>query len=63
MAARKAASVLPEPVGAATSAPSPSRIARQASSWQGVGAPKRRRNQRLTAGCSVSSAQTGVSFK
>src|SRR4029078_11247930 len=38
---RKAASVLPEPVGAAMSVCSPRRMARQPSAWASVGSPKR----------------------
>jgi hypothetical protein len=49
IAARNAASVLPEPVGAAISACSPARIAGHASACAGVGAAKLRANQSATA--------------
>ena len=45
IAVRKAASVLPEPVGAAISVSSPRRMARQPSSWAAVGSPKRLSHQ------------------
>ena len=50
IAARKAASVLPDPVGAASSACEPLRIAGQACACTGVGSPRSLRNQRATAG-------------
>src|SRR5579864_6474091 len=50
MAARNAASVLPEPVGAATRVFRPATIAGQARSWGSVGVPNRERNQAATAG-------------
>src|SRR4051794_35188094 len=50
IAARNAASVLPEPVGAAIRTFFPSLIAGQASACAGVGAPKLRANQSATAG-------------
>src|SRR5579871_3799462 len=50
MAARKAASVLPEPVGAAISVGRPALIAAQASVCAGVGAGKARANHAATAG-------------
>ena len=49
-AARNAASVLPEPVGAATSASCPSRRAGHARTWGGVGSPSVSANQEATAG-------------
>src|SRR2546430_10573290 len=48
--ARNAASVLPEPVGAATSACRPALIAGQASTCAAVGAAKAEENHALTAG-------------
>ncbi len=50
MAERKAVSVLPEPVGAATSVDSPAWIAGQACTCAWVGALKCARNQPATAG-------------
>ena len=50
MADRNAVSVLPEPVGAATSVDSPAWIAGQASTCAWVGALKCVRNQAATAG-------------
>src|SRR5258705_12272718 len=50
MAVRKAASVLPEPVGAAMSVCSPRRMALQPSDWAAVGSPKRPSHQRLRTG-------------
>ena len=50
MAARNAASVLPEPVGAAISTWRPAWIAGHAFACAGVGAAKVRLNQRATAG-------------
>src|SRR5262245_5910961 len=58
MAARNAASVLPEPVGAAISTSRPERIAGQARSCGSVGAVKVRRNQFATAG--LKSSKTGM---
>jgi hypothetical protein len=46
MQARKAASVLPEPVGARISVCWPARICFQPSTCGGVGSPKAERNQR-----------------
>ena len=46
----KAASVLPDPVGAAISVCRPSAIAGQPASWASVGASKRPSNQRCTSG-------------
>ena len=48
MPQRKAASVLPEPVGAQISALEPPEIARQPPAWAGVGPSKEASNQRLT---------------
>src|SRR4051795_1708498 len=61
MADRKAASVLPDPVGAATSVCRPARIAGQASSCAGVGPGKADENHAATAGwnCSGTSASLG----
>src|SRR3954447_3263008 len=52
MAVRNAASVLPEPVGAAINAWSPARIALQPSIWAGVGgrSPKHSVHQRCRTG-------------
>src|ERR1700676_3588918 len=50
MAARNAASVLPEPVGAATRVLRPATIEGQARTWGSVGVPNRERNQAATAG-------------
>src|SRR5690348_6907834 len=50
MADRKAASVLPDPVGAATSVWRPARIAGQASSWAAVGLGNAEENHAATAG-------------
>src|SRR5277367_6185233 len=50
MAARKAASVLPDPVGAAISVWRPALMAGQASAWAGVGAAKLSANHPATAG-------------
>jgi len=50
MAARKAASVLPDPVGAAISVCRPAWIEGQACFWAGVGDAKQRPNQAATAG-------------
>ena len=49
MAARNAASVLPDPVGAAISVCSPRAMAGQAAACAGVGSPKVLANQRATA--------------
>lgn len=49
-AARNAASVLPEPVGATTSTSEPSPIARHAPAWAAVGAEKAPVNQPRVAG-------------
>ena len=56
MPARKAVSVLPEPVGAATSTSRPATIAGHAACWASVGAGKRRANHPATAGWNASSA-------
>ena len=53
-AARNAVSVLPEPVGAATSVWRPARIAGHAAACASVGAAKRRLNQPPTAGWKAS---------
>src|SRR5688572_3912994 len=50
MPARKAASVLPEPVGAAMRTSRPERITGQPAAWASVGAAKRRRNQAWRTG-------------
>src|SRR3989442_15606309 len=50
IAARNAARVLPEPVGAKTSVDSPRRIAAQARAWARVGAGKLSANHSSTAG-------------
>ncbi len=50
MPARKAASVLPEPVGAQTSVSRPRGMRGQPAACASVGAPKRRSNQAWTAG-------------
>ncbi len=50
MAARNAASVLPEPVGAAISVCRPAWISGQARACGSVGRPKRFSNQEATAG-------------
>src|SRR5258706_15782287 len=47
---RKAASVFPEPVGAAMSVCSPRRMADQPSAWAAVGSPKRPSHQRRSTG-------------
>ena len=54
---RKAASVLPEPVGAEMSACRPEAIAGQACAWAGVGSAKARANQSRT--CGVNAARAG----
>ena len=60
MADRKAASVLPDPVGAMTSAFSPRRIAAQARSWTDVGpSGKAETNQARVAGAKPFSADPG----
>src|SRR5271156_5464522 len=56
MAARKAAKVLPDPVGAATRTCCPDRSAGHARSCAGVGASKVRENQAATAGWNESRA-------
>ncbi len=58
-AARKAASVLPEPVGATTSTSEPSPMARHAPSWAAVGAAKAPVNQARVAGEKASRAAVG----
>src|SRR5258708_38737988 len=50
MAERKAARVLPDPVGAAIRTLRPSRMRGQPSRWGAVGSPRRSVNQRCTAG-------------
>ncbi len=47
---RKAASVFPEPVGAAISVSAPRAMAGQPAACAGVGVPKRSSNQRATSG-------------
>ena len=60
MADKKAASVLPDPVGAMTSAFSPRRIAAQARSWTDVGpSGKAETNQARVAGAKPFSADPG----
>ena len=62
-AARKAASVLPDPVGAAMSVWRPSRIRGQPSRCGAVGSPRRAPNQEATAGWNTakeSLADTGA---
>ena len=59
---RKPASVLPDPVGAATSVCSPAAIGGQAASCAGVGpSGNRSRNQAATAGCSSTEGRSVVS--
>ena len=59
---RKPASVLPEPVGAATRVCSPAAMGGQAASCAGVGpSGKRSRNQAATAGCSSTDGRSVVS--
>ena len=59
---RKPASVLPEPVGAATSVCSPAAMGGQAASCAGVGpSGKRSRNHAATAGCSSTDGRSVVS--
>ena len=61
---RKPASVLPEPVGAATSVCSPAAMGGQAASWAGVGpSGNRSRNQAATAGCSSTDGSSVVSTR
>src|SRR3954463_3373040 len=55
MHARNAASVLPEPVGAAIRTSSPAAIRGQPIRWGSVGAPKRSRNQPPISGWNVAS--------
>ena len=57
MPQRKAANVLPEPVGADSSTCSPEAIAGQACSWAAVGAANARANQSRVAGLKPSSAE------
>ena len=59
-AARKAARVLPEPVGATTSTSEPSWMACHAPSWAAVGAEKAPVNQPRVAGEKPSRARCGV---
>ena len=59
-AQRNAASVLPEPVGATTSACRPAWAAAQAPSWAAVGATKAPLNQSRVAGEKPSIALTGA---
>ncbi len=49
MAARKAASVLPEPVGASSRVEAPSRMEGQPCTWAGVGAANAARNHAWVA--------------
>ena len=58
MQARKAARVLPEPVGAEISVGSPARIAGQPAVWGSVGEPNFVRNHSCTMGCAH--ARAGV---
>ena len=51
MQMRKAASVLPEPVGAEISVVRPARISGQPCSCGSVGVPKRPTNHSATSGC------------
>ena len=60
--ARKAASVLPEPVGAAISVWRRSRMAAQPRSCAGVGAPSVPVNQSETSGWNPGSAMAGSRF-
>ncbi len=61
IAARKAAKVFPEPVGAAISACRPDWIAGHARSCAGVGAANALRNQAATAGWKLSSGMAELS--
>ena len=61
MAHRKAASVLPEPVGAAISTSRPALMAGQASACAGVGAAKLWSNHARTAGWKKSSGMQKTS--
>src|SRR2546428_12045893 len=60
MAARKAANVLPEPVGAAISASRPPWMTGQARRCGSVGSRNRASNQRATAGWKPESDMTGI---
>src|SRR4029453_1172302 len=60
MAERKAASVLPEPVGAAISALRCCDVTAQARAWASVGAGKRLRNHPATAGWKLARASGGI---
>src|SRR5689334_11302874 len=60
MAARKAARVLPDPVGAKTSADLPPTSAGQALAWAGVGSGKVASNQRRTGGWKAARASFGA---
>src|ERR1700749_3488512 len=60
IAARNAVSVLPDPVGAATSVSRPAWIAGQAADWASVGPEKVRRNQPETAGWKASMDTLGA---
>src|SRR5208337_4723499 len=62
MQIRKAASVLPDPVGAEISVVRPARISGQPCSCGSVGEPKRPKNHSATSGCAQASA-TGISPK
>ena len=55
IAARKAASVLPEPVGARRSVERPSTMGGQPFAWAAVGAANEASNQRRTAGRNAAS--------
>ena len=57
MHSRKAASVLPEPVGADTSTSRPAAISGQARACAAVGSPNRSRNQASTSGWNGGTAQ------
>ena len=63
MAVRKAVSVLPEPVGAATRVSRPLAIAGQAAICASVGAGKLRANHAATAGWNAASAGCCVEFR
>ena len=54
---RKAARVLPDPVGAVSRTSPPRAISGQARAWTGVGRPKRRSNQAATTGWNIRSGR------
>lgn len=56
MQMRKAARVLPEPVGAEISVGAPARMCGQPCCWGSVGVPKRRVNHSCVTGCAQASA-------